>query len=287
MTVPNLPWGSTPDSALPQGAYSPGQLASVLQDQSAAKFRALAGGRFPSIVGGTSAGSPLSELSPLGFIVGLASHFFEEVATADPASITGPEDLLALIPDFFDLPLVEQFADLWDAMMGTYTGESAILTFVQNLFAPIRRLLELASGGSGIPSIGDLEDGWESIAANFTELLAAFKGTYTGSDPALLAIKSLATMWSGLIDPSRIPQLSLSQLTSQPGPNLLAGFGSFADGDTMDGGGVWTWDGSVGHTAAGSARTTGDGTRHVLTSELVAVAEGQTLECSGRVRWSG
>lgn len=129
-----------------------------------------------------------------------------------------------------------------------------------------------------IPILGELDlDG----------LLAAFKGTYAGADSALLAIKSLAPMWSGLIDPSRIPQLSLSQLTAQPGPNLLTGFGDFADGDTMDGGGVWTWDGAVGHTSAGSARTVGDGTRHVLTSELVAVAEGQALECSGRVRWSG
>nr|WP_053777550.1 hypothetical protein [Gordonia sp. NB41Y]EMP10054.2 hypothetical protein ISGA_387 [Gordonia sp. NB41Y] len=89
---------------------------------------------------------------------------------------------------------------------------------------------------------------------------------------------------SGLIDMARIPQLSLSQLTSQPGPNLLTGFGDFADAESMDGGGVWVWDASVG---GGSARTTGDGARKVLTSELVAVSEGQALALAGKVQWSG
>lgn len=128
---------------------------------------------------------------------------------------------------------------------------------------------------------------WESIAANFDDLRAAFEGTYTGSEAGLISIqnmiKSLRGGLTGLIDMSRIPQLSLAQLTNQPGPNLLTGFGSFSSAETMDAPG-WEWDGSVG---GGSAKTTADSTRKVLTTEEFAVAEGQALTVSGVARYSG
>ncbi|URP21177.1 minor tail protein [Gordonia phage Francois] len=122
------------------------------------------------------------------------------------------------------------------------------------------------------------------------ELLAALNGTYAGDDTILNGIagwsRNVRARLGGLIDASRIPQLSLAQLTSRPGPNLLSGFGDFADGDTLDGDDVWVWDGAVGHDAPGSARTTADGTTKILTSEAVAVADGQQLECTGWVRWA-
>lgn len=135
--------------------------------------------------------------------------------------------------------------------------------------------------------VGDFPDWALGIGANFVDLLTAFQGTYTGADPALGTIQTIVQALrgglTGLIDWSRIPQLSLSQLTNQPGPNLLTGFGDFADEDTMDGGGDWTWDGTVG---GGSARTTGSGARKVLTSELVAVSEGQQMTAAGKVQWA-
>lgn len=136
--------------------------------------------------------------------------------------------------------------------------------------------------------LDDFNDWTLGIGANFADLKAAFDGTYTGTDPALGTIQTIVSALrgglTGLIDWSRIPQLSLSQLTNQPGPNLLSGFGDFASEDTMDGGGDWTWDGTVG---GGSARATGSGARKVLTSELVAVSEGQQMTAAGKVRWSG
>lgn len=154
--------------------------------------------------------------------------------------------------------------DIWDDLS------------VQNI---VQKILDLF--GLDIPN-------WQEIIASFDGLRDAFEGTYVGNDPALNVIqnivKTLRNGLTGIIDWARIPQLSLSQLTNQPGPSLLSGFGDFADADTMDGGGDWTWDGTVG---GGSARATGSGARKVLTSELVAVSEGQQMTAAGKVRWSG
>ncbi|MGC5249482.1 hypothetical protein ACPXB3_21460, partial [Gordonia sp. DT219] len=130
--------------------------------------------------------------------------------------------------------------------------------------------------------VGDVIEG---LQASFTDLQSAMSGTYTGSDPALSAIQAIVSTLrgglTGIVDWSRIPQLSLSQLTDRPGPSLLTGFGDFADADTMDGGGDWTWDATVG---GGSARASGSGARKVLTSELVAVSEGRPMSVAGRAR---
>lgn len=154
--------------------------------------------------------------------------------------------------------------DIWDDLS------------VQNI---VQKILDLF--GLDIPN-------WQEIIASFDGLRDAFEGTYVGNDPALNVIqnivKTLRNGLTGIIDWARIPQLSLSQLTNQPGPNLLSGFGDFADGSTLDGGSDWTWDGSVG---GGSARAVGSGTRKVLTSELVAVSEGQQMTAAGKVQWAG
>lgn len=137
-------------------------------------------------------------------------------------------------------------------------------------------------------TLDGIRDWMSNIGANFVDLLSAFQGTYAGSDPALTTIQTIVNTLrgglTGIIDWARIPQLSLAQLTNQPGPNLLSGFGDFASEDTMDGGGDWTWDGTVG---GGSARATGSGARKVLTSELVAAAAGQQMTVAGKVRWAG
>lgn len=159
MTTPNLPLG-TPVANLPQGVIYHGNLGSVLQNPSAGKYRSLAAGRFPSIVGGTSAGSPSDVGGPLGFVVDLFAKFAENVATADPSTVNHPDDLIPFITDFFeDLPLIGLFADLWDAMMGTYTGDDPVLNFIETLFSPIRSLLELVTGVTGTPTSGEVTDG--------------------------------------------------------------------------------------------------------------------------------
>ena len=222
-----LPIGSFDPGNLPEGVYTPGDLSSVLQDHSKEKFQQLAAGRFPSIVSTTSAGDPgvpANPLNPLGWVVELFAKFTENVANADPADIKGPDDLLPLITDFFeDLPVIGVFVDLWDAMTGEYVGDDPILQFIQNLFAPLRRLLELVTGqttledfsgslvtgffddlhtllsGGDVSSsdgffdgLSSLEDAIGDIAAGFADLWSAINGTYTGSDSDLTGIAGWA-----------------------------------------------------------------------------------------------
>ncbi|MGC5249483.1 hypothetical protein ACPXB3_21465, partial [Gordonia sp. DT219] len=150
--------------------------------------------------------------------------------------------------------------------------------------APLARLIapKLGLDPADFDTIEEIEaiiPSWENVLGfDVTDLQSAMSGTYTGDDAALSAIQAIVGTLrgglTGIIDWSRIPQLSLSQLTDQPGPSLLTGFGDFASEDTMDGGGDWTWDATVG---GGSARASGSGARKVLTSELVAVSEGRPM----------
>jgi hypothetical protein len=78
----------------------------LLQDPSVGKFANLGGGRFPGVFFSQPAGSPLNPSMPLGFITDLFAKFTSFVAQADPATITKPPDLEALIVDFIiGLPL--------------------------------------------------------------------------------------------------------------------------------------------------------------------------------------
>lgn len=97
--------------------------------------------------------------------------------------------------------------------------------------------------------------------------------------------KGLQEALGGLISPGRIPFLPIGHI-GQAQPNLLVN-GDFAGEVSLDGEGLWTWDGTTGHTGLGSARTTGDGTRKVLTSNSVDCSVGQDFSVSGRVRWDG
>lgn len=107
MTTPHLPWSSTDPADLPQGAAYPGSaFGTLLQDPSVGKFANLGGGRFPGVFFSQPAGSPLNPSMPLGFITDLFAKFTSFVAQADPATITKPPDLEALIVDFVvGLPL--------------------------------------------------------------------------------------------------------------------------------------------------------------------------------------
>ncbi|MGC4964232.1 hypothetical protein [Gordonia sp. DT101] len=134
--------------------------------------------------------------------------------------------------------------------------------------------------------VGQAIQGFQADLAGLGE---AIEGTYSGDDTVLIgiqaAVSGIRSIAGGLIDPSRIPQIFLSQLSNQPSPNLLSGFGEFDSAATIDGAGQWVWDDTTGHESPGSARAVADGTLKVLTSEAIAVSAGQTLDVSGRVRW--
>ncbi|OHU71397.1 hypothetical protein BKG86_17240 [Mycobacteroides chelonae] len=91
----------------------------------------------------------------------------------------------------------------------------------------------------------------------------------------------------GLIDPSRLPQIPLGAIVKSS-PNLLSN-GSFSDAAAiLDSAGKWVVDNTVFRTAAGSARTSADGTiRELLSADLIPVKAGQKLDVSGFVKYTG
>lgn len=68
--------------------------------------------------------------------------------------------------------------------------------------------------------------------------------------------------------------------------NLLAA-GAFADAAALAVGTGWSWDGTTGKTANGSAKATASGITMGLLSNEIAVAEGQILALSVWLKWSG
>ncbi|WP_158636077.1 hypothetical protein [Tsukamurella sputi] len=250
MTSPNLPIGS---SNIPQGAFTPGSLAHVLQDYTAGKYRGTVGGRFPSIVGATPAGSPLSAISPVGIITGILSEFMKVVSNSTSHDISHPADLDDLIHDFFEgLPLVGQFVDLLDAIFGTYTGNDPVLIEIKALFQFLRPDGKIDAG----KLFGELPQ-------HMLALISALVSKFTG----------------GLIE--------LGQLKRpEPGQekNWLESFDKPESVPTGDG---FEHDATVGRTRLGSAKLTFDGAEHVRTSDPIEVAPGQKLDLGGYVRFDG
>lgn len=160
MTTP----GGVPN--LPAGALTIDNLASKTQDMTPTAMRGRANERFPSIFDSSTGGSALSDLTPIGIINQIFAGFSSVVANADPADVQGPDDLPGLLIDFIEsLPVIGELVGLLEAILGTYTGDDETLLTVQQIFAPIRMLLELVSGigGGVIPTTGDITTGWGNI----------------------------------------------------------------------------------------------------------------------------
>lgn len=134
--------------------------------------------------------------------------------------------------------------------------------------------------------LDDFEDWAMNLGANWEDLVSVFEGTYSGDNVALqtlqAAVNTLRSLAGGLIDLARLPKVSLSSLTlTQPNLLLDPHFGSIEGEDS------WSWDESVGRTDPGSAKTTGSGTRRVLTSNSVQSDDDQEYSAKVYVRWSG
>lgn len=129
---------------------------------------------------------------------------------------------------------------------------------------------------------------WEQLTANFAELRQAIDGTYTGTNPALLAIQGtigvLRRLAAGTIEPWRLPLIPLSHI-GEASPNLLEN-GSFDGPNPIEETEGWTLDTAVGRTSPGSARTFGNGTRRVLLSNVVLCTPDQKFDIGGHVTWS-
>ncbi|GAA1882064.1 hypothetical protein [Williamsia serinedens] len=126
MTTPNLPWNTDP-ADLPQGVIAPSQAGTALQDQTQGKYTAEMASRFPDIASNTLAGSP-SGGGPLGFVTQKASQIVSNIANADPATINGPNDIVARAGGFFGgLPITNLLDVLFSAFGGIGTGPFAAI----------------------------------------------------------------------------------------------------------------------------------------------------------------
>jgi len=147
---------------LPAGALTLDTMQSRLQDMSASAHRSRAAARVPSTFHSSSGGNPLGDLSPFGFLTRVFADFSARVATADPGDIDGPEDLPNLLLDFIEsLPIIGQFVTLLEAINGNYDGDDEVLLAIQDINAPMRKLLQLLTGHDvGWPTADDVGNGW-------------------------------------------------------------------------------------------------------------------------------
>ena len=138
MTTP----GGVPN--LPLGALTVETLAQQLQDMSARAMRQRAGERFPTIFNASTGGNVLNDLTPFGILTRIWSEINALIAASSPNDITGPADLPELLVDFVEnLPVIGQFVQLLQALLGLYEGNDETLLAIQELFAPILSLIHI------------------------------------------------------------------------------------------------------------------------------------------------
>ena len=258
MTTP----GGVPN--LPVGALTLDTLVSRLEDMSPEAMRARAGERWPSIFGYSTGGDIMSDLSLSGIIAKLFSGFNSVVANADPADIDGPEDLPGLLWDFItSLPVVGELVGLLEAIIGEYDGDDEVLLAIQEIFMPLRRLVQLVAGKDvDWPTAGEVAEGWEDLG-----------------DALASAAKNAISEIRGLID--------ISWLTDEHQNLILeSGYDApitvVAEDDpaiTQD-----PTDGIPGTTPLGCLRIELDGQNHERIGELIPVGKGWELSVSSGVR---
>ena len=153
---------------LPAGAMTGPTIGQTLQNLTPEKLRVRAGSRAPAMFANSPGGDALDVSSPLGLMTQIFGQFMSSVANADPADIQGPEDLPDLLVEFLEnLPVVGPFVEVVEAMLGVYTGDDPELLQIQDLFALLRKVLELIGGVAtgNLPTIGQLVDGFGDLAA--------------------------------------------------------------------------------------------------------------------------
>ncbi|WP_133054138.1 hypothetical protein [Mycobacteroides saopaulense] len=256
MTTP----GGVPN--LPVGALTVGTLADRLQNLTQSAMRARAGERMPAIFNSSTGGNIMNDLSPFGIIAAIWAGFNSHVAQADPNDINGPDDLPGLLLDFIEgLPVIGQFVTLLEAIAGTYDGDDETLLAIQQIFMPIRKLLQLVSGQNvGLPTVEEIVSGWEQLGDALGHAVSEF---------------------AGILSVSRIGDVI---------QDLINGAGDFLNAGSVSPGSPWSWDSLMpGRLRGGSIRATANGTDQVMRKdEPFEVFEGQVLKIKdASARWTG
>jgi hypothetical protein len=166
------------------------------------------------------------------------------------------------------LALLEKFLQNALGTSTTYTGFSSLFADVSSLF----------SGK------------WASLSTIVTSLQNLIDGVVGGSGNPLSSLINQLVYGTGTVDMARLPMIPVSAIgLGNPTPNLILN-GDFSAANALNGGGDWTWDGTVDNTGtpgSGSAKATANGTAKMLLSNPMQVTQGQVLNVSGYTKWSG
>ena len=222
-----------------------------------------------------------------GFAAG-AGSLLEQLVNA----FTGlPGTLGDIVTWVENLPLIGPLVEAITGVVGG--GLSTISDFFGGFIAAGGSLIEqIVSAFTGLPgTLADIVTWVESLPliGPLVEAITGIPGTI--ADIALWAVDVL-TGRSPLFSGNLFGQIGAGIIGLIPGahvaevsPNLLAD-GDFPDPASLEGDAVWEWDGTTGHTYAGCASVDCNGIEKDLSSELIYVAQGHVLACSGWTLWS-
>ena len=157
---------------------------------------------------------------------GIPFEYLDDVASSLILAFQGETGPLEdLIEDAVrEIPVVgDMIGDLWDAIRGEYEGDNETLLGVQAFFALVRRVLQLAGGlggGGGLPTLGEIEDGWDAGVKTLRDRLTGIvEATDTDVDDWVLGLLTGdsdldAANLVGTIAATLIPGLDASKITA-------------------------------------------------------------------------
>lgn len=265
MTTP----GGVPN--LPAGALTEETLAEKLQDMSAAAMRSRARERMPSIFDDSTGGNILSDLTPFGLLTRIWAEVNSLIANADPADIQGPQDIPQLLLDFIQgLPVIGELVGLLEAILGEYDGDDEVLLAIQQIFAPIRKLVQLVAGQDvGFPTIEDVTSGWTALADALENV--------PGLGQIVGLVRSFGAALLGAVPVGFITDDSPSMLVE----------GGFDAAETIHPDSVFEWraEGVPGTSPLGSAWVEANGSDLSDATEIMPVGADWELEIGTHVKW--
>lgn len=308
--------------SLPHAALTLDTIASKLQDMSGTAMKNRAVERFPSIFNNSTGLNPALDFTPFGILTRVWAEANSVIANADPNDIQTPDDIPELLLEFIEgLPLVGQFVDLLEAITGTYDGEDPTLLIVQEIFGPIRALVNALQGidtsspeafitslidaliNGGLEAVTD----WAAIGARLFGIPGLDEAGVGTAGSRLMALLGNPVLGGGSFDPikagegmlqdvltpagavtsfTQIPAHLFGNLnTARASQNLLPD-GSFDDPNSLSGLDMFAWS-SVGRTKPGSAQTTAVGVLRQLIGVPIAAVPGDITDVSTYAKWSG
>lgn len=278
MTTP----GGVPN--LPPGALTVDNMESQLQDTSVPAVRDRAAARMPGLFNNSNGGNPISDLTPFGILTKIFAGFNSTVANADPNDIQGPEDLPGLLWEFIEnLPVVGELVGLGEAILGNYDGDDPVLLAIQDIFQPIRRLLQLFTGqGGGFPTKEELEAGWENLFAAIADNVQQFKDKLTGF--ANSTETDLDNWVLSLLTGDEIPASSITTRTVNLQRNHNFASASILSADKQ---GTWSLDPDNRKGLLGNGLKVVGGGFNYVTLPKIRVSVKQGVSVNAYVRWAG